>query len=340
MARDKAAKGTQVTSKAATSTSAPLPSLDLKGKSKSTGISDELRQAVADLGGDEEDIALIAGVDDDVDGTYTASAPGAMGNEVSASLKDTEDGAETRQKDIRKALGEFMKGLDFQAAGAEMPAEEEEGDESEDEQEVDDEDDEEEDEEDVEEEEDAEPVVPPAKTKPEAKKAESILTKTPLPTPSASTSSDPSPSSATLVPPTPFWPNLLPQLPPHPTEPLPPFKLQGLRSKAEGMLSSLPPLNRKSSSADAAFISQVLNSGTHQDKLAALTLLVRESPIHAVKELGRLRGMTGYKDDTADAREGRVGAGSGGNKDQRVAVCKALVDWWVSGGGKASGKLR
>jgi ribosome biogenesis protein MAK21 len=83
----------------------------------------------------------------------------------------------------------------------------------------------------------------------------------------------------------------------------------------------------------------VLTSGTHQDKLAALTLLIRESPLHSVKELGRLRGMTGYKEDSA-AAEGRVGAGAGGNKDQRVAVCKALVDWWVSGGGKASGKLR
>lgn len=60
---------------------------------------------------------------------------------------------------------------------------------------------------------------------------------------------------------------------------------------------------------------------------------MRESPIHAVKELGKLRGMTGYKEDGSMT-------GGGGNKDQRVAVCKALVDWWVSGGGKESGKLR
>lgn len=55
--------------------------------------------------------------------------------------------------------------------------------------------------------------------------------------------------------------------------------------------------------------------------------------MHAVKELGKLRGMTGYKEDGSMT-------GGGGNKDQRVAVCKALVDWWVSGGGKESGKLK
>jgi ribosome biogenesis protein MAK21 len=30
----------------------------------------------------------------------------------------------------------------------------------------------------------------------------------------------------------------------------------------------------------------------------------------------------------------------GGNKDQRLAVVKALADWWVTRGGKEKGKLR
>lgn len=102
--------------------------------------------------------------------------------------------------------------------------------------------------------------------------------------------------------------------------------------KGERLLAELPPLSRKSSSADAAFLNQILTSGTHQDKLSALVLLVRESPIHAVKDLSRLRGMMGVKEDGT--------MGGGGNKDQRVAVCNALVDWWVSGGGKENGKLR
>jgi len=33
--------------------------------SKSSGISDQLRQAVKDLGGDDEDLELIQGIDDD-----------------------------------------------------------------------------------------------------------------------------------------------------------------------------------------------------------------------------------------------------------------------------------
>lgn len=35
--------------------------------SEKKGVSDALRQAVADLGGDDSDLELIAGVDDDVD---------------------------------------------------------------------------------------------------------------------------------------------------------------------------------------------------------------------------------------------------------------------------------
>jgi ribosome biogenesis protein MAK21 len=42
--------------------------------------------------------------------------------------------------------------------------------------------------------------------------------------------------------------------------------------------------------------------------------------------------MTGWKEDG--------GTSGGGNKDQRIAVVKGLADWWVSGGGKDSGKLK
>lgn len=53
-------------------------------KSKGGKISDELRQAVKDLGGDEEDIALIAGVDnDDEADDVPASKGGAKTDEVS-----------------------------------------------------------------------------------------------------------------------------------------------------------------------------------------------------------------------------------------------------------------
>lgn len=66
--------------------SVPAP----KGKStavgSSTGVSDELRQAVMDLGGDEEDMKLISGVDDDAEGVYTG-APGAAMKSTEVSLR-------------------------------------------------------------------------------------------------------------------------------------------------------------------------------------------------------------------------------------------------------------
>jgi ribosome biogenesis protein MAK21 len=43
--------------------------------------------------------------------------------------------------------------------------------------------------------------------------------------------------------------------------------------------------------------------------------------------------MAGWKEDGTTS-------GGGGNKDQRVAVMKALADWWVTGGGKETGKLK
>ena len=135
------------------------------------------------------------------------------------------------------------------------------------------------------------------------------------------------------MPAAPSWSSLLPDLP-APSKPLgsvPASKLATLRAHGQHLLDTLPSRPRAASSSDAAFISQILLTGTHQDKLSALVLLVRESPIHAMKELSRLRAMAGWKED---------GKGGGGNKDQRIAVVKALTDWWISGGGKEKGKLR
>jgi ribosome biogenesis protein MAK21 len=135
------------------------------------------------------------------------------------------------------------------------------------------------------------------------------------------------------VPAAPSWTSLIPELPPlaQPLEPIAPFAYNGLRIRAEKLLRDLPALTRANSSSDAVFIAQILQSGTHQDKLSALILLVRESPIHAVRELERLRSMAGWKED---------GVGGGGGRDERVATMRALADWWVSGGGKEAGKLR
>lgn len=109
------------------------------------------------------------------------------------------------------------------------------------------------------------------------------------------------------------------------------WKVNTQRQRAERFLAELPKPQRAGSSSDSTFINQILQSGTHQDKLSALVLLVRESPIHAVAELERLRGMAGWRDGAPS---------SGGGRDQRMATVRALADWWVTGGGKEAGKLK
>lgn len=244
-----------------------------------------------------------------------------------------------------------MKGLDFGAAP--LPAvdasesdEISEADESEDEDEDDEEEEEEEsDEEDSEPEIKQAPVKKPSQPTPDVsmktKKAD-IVQPIVLQDSNVSSGSVNQPSSSLsfpnlllqVVPAAPVWTSLAPPISAssQPLEPVATFKLAGLRNKANQLLENLPPISRAGSSSDTAFINQILQNGTHQDKLSALILLVRESPIHAVKELGRLRSMTGWKEDGT--------MGGGGNKDQRIAVVKALADWWVTGGGKESGKLR
>lgn len=134
------------------------------------------------------------------------------------------------------------------------------------------------------------------------------------------------------IPASPIWTELAPPLSPQANlAPLSIASIDKLRNKATKLLASLPPLSRSKSSSDATFLNQILSSGTHQDKLSALVLLVRESPVHAVRELEKLRSMAGFKED------GSVG---GGGRDERVSVVRALSDWWVTGGGKEQGKLR
>ncbi|KGB76848.1 ribosome biogenesis protein MAK21 [Cryptococcus deuterogattii R265] len=288
-------------------------------------ISDALRQAVIDLGGDEEDLDLIDGVDED---------------DVAPPQKTAEK--PTDEKSLKKELGDFMKGLDFGSVEIAAVESSEEADERSDEEEedfegsgeeeeaseVDDEDEEEAEEEDGEES-DEEVIlkagVPAKETAPSKPTEETPKSGSTVP-------KDVDSSSGTNVSASTSWPSLVPPLPSVTSLPnLHPHDLNNLRQKASNLLMNLPPLSRASSSSDQAFISQILQSGTHQDKLSALVLIVRESPVHAVKELDKLRGMAGWKED---------GIGGGGNKDQRVAVMKALADWWVGGGGKEQGKLK
>ena len=136
---------------------AEITSADRAGKHSK--ISDELRQAVQALGGDEEDLDLIEGVDDDEEDSPATKSTKPKGKEPSSDeVRFTAIGAKTcliQQKSLRKALGDFMKGLDFGSVPAPViddddSAEEVSDAESEDDEDEDDEDDDEEDEEEAE----------------------------------------------------------------------------------------------------------------------------------------------------------------------------------------------
>ncbi|KAK6908849.1 hypothetical protein I203_102854 [Kwoniella mangroviensis CBS 8507] len=318
------------TANTATATGANATAGPSTQSSRHAKISDELKQAVKDLGGDEDDLDLIDGIDESDNEEQDRSATKMPKGEKKP----------TDEKSLKMELGDFMKGLDFAAVGAvqvdsedeeeeeeEEEAEEESDEESEDEEEDEDEEEaeDESEEEEPEESEQEEADVPPTTAKATNQKTVE----------SSKANIDQDSSSGINVPASSSWTSLTPQLPPldAPLRPLQGHALNELRQKALNLLDNLPPLNRASSSSDAAFISQILQSGTHQDKLSALVLLVRESPVHALNELNRLRYMAGWKEDG-------IGGGSGSNKDQRVAVMKALADWWVNGGGKQQGKLR
>lgn len=80
-------KGKSKSSAAPKNASGPRQSLPQSSKGGRATISDELRQAVADLGGDDEDLDLIAGVDNDEgDEPIVSSKPGQAMNEVGFGL--------------------------------------------------------------------------------------------------------------------------------------------------------------------------------------------------------------------------------------------------------------
>lgn len=165
---------------------------------KTKNVSDALRQAVKDLGGDDEDLDLIAGIDDSENEEELQPAKKGKKGDDNVDEVSRSGSIETRSlqtQGLKKALGDFMKGLDFKsvAPDAGVSDEEEEeseeeddeedvsdaettGDDDEDEEENEEEEDEEEEEEDEEEEEESEEeavpeVAAPARATERAKKA-------------------------------------------------------------------------------------------------------------------------------------------------------------------------
>jgi ribosome biogenesis protein MAK21 len=77
-------------------------------------------------------------------------------------------------------------------------------------------------------------------------------------------------------------------------------KIAGMRSSAESLLNHMIEQSEKSKSSsrsggDDRFVRQILQSGTLPDKVAALTLLVQESPLHQIGSLETLMAMAEKK---------------------------------------------
>lgn len=135
-----------------------------------------------------------------------------------------------------------------------------------------------------------------------------------------------------VFPPIPQWyMQDIPALPP--TDKLPaltPALLTSLSAKSANLLAALPQTQPapSSSAADKSFLSKILRSGTHSDKLSALILLVQADPIRNVGGLEGLRGMMGWKkDENGGGTVGRMGG-----REERVGVVRGVVDWFVGGG--------
>ena len=268
-------------------------------------------------------------------------------------------------------MSAFLKGLDFASVRPHDDSDQEDqGEPSEESEESEEEDEEEEDEEEVEEEdESSEPEQtsePESKPQTVSQSTESKTQEIPGFTKKSGLVSLPE-AGITNIPPTPIWTEIpLARLEPVQTEPLAQFRLAALQSRANALLGqfrdgvfptesgsrggggnkktgSAAAVSGKSSS-DTAFLKQILADGTHQDKLSALILLVRESPVHHINDLERLRVMAGGAPSTSSGDDQQQtsagGVRGGGGREERMSVLRALSDWWVSGGGKQAGKLR
>ncbi|BFZ64904.1 RNA-binding ribosome biosynthesis protein mak21 [Saitoella coloradoensis] len=98
-----------------------------------------------------------------------------------------------------------------------------------------------------------------------------------------------------LFQPQPEWHTYpLPILTP-PTQSLPQRTLDTLYEKAKGLLQTENETYSNSaskSSSDRQFLATVMKSGTLNDKVSALTLVIQESPLHATRTLDTLLGMS------------------------------------------------
>ncbi|KAG8689683.1 hypothetical protein FRC08_010818, partial [Ceratobasidium sp. 394] len=129
-----------------------------------------------------------------------------------------------------------------------------------------------------------------------------------------------------VVTPTSRWYDQLPPITPSNTR-LSETKLSALAERAATLHATDTAAFSDSqfglSSADAHFLESVLQGGTRSDRLSALTLVVQGAPVHSTRSLDGLRAMASKK----------------GGRGESLKALRAIVDWWV-GGGCPDRKLR
>ncbi|KAF1840734.1 CBF-domain-containing protein [Cucurbitaria berberidis CBS 394.84] len=108
------------------------------------------------------------------------------------------------------------------------------------------------------------------------------------------------PRSQLLFKPQPEWHSVqLPSLPTVDNPTIPPrYVIDAIREYAEQLLEAEATEYASSHMAKDSshkFMSTVMNSGTMEDKVSALTLLVQESPLHTMKAFGQLLGLSQKK---------------------------------------------
>ncbi|KAA8894092.1 CBF/Mak21 family-domain-containing protein [Sphaerosporella brunnea] len=221
-----------------------------------------LLKEMIELGGTEEDLALIGEISSDDE------------EQEVVHIKET-----GKQKDVKTTdIEAFMKEIGLQ--GSKIPDVEE--DEVDGEEEDSDEEDFDEDEEDEEDAEDAEEDVEMENAEPAAAALTTAVDK----------------NSKLLFPKRPDWhAETLPPLK-APTSPLSPQEIKALHERAKELLKTENDVYSKTElvkSSDRQFLSQIMQSGTLTDKISALTLICQESPLHTTKTLESLLGLAQKK---------------------------------------------
>lgn len=293
----------------------PAPNKETKSKAKSGNKAGDTisKEQVLALGGNEEDMELLKGVDED------EVISGLQNSDVIMALFASLFHAELRlfQPSLQKDLSKFLKDLNLHQ---ETPKAKGKGKEKLETPR-------------------AETLKPSkekkdkknknAAQKPEAQVAQpkttAVSSDAPPPKVQLPTKVSLNPKSRFVFQPTSLWHAAVPPLSPMQSkaivspDQLTKFSTKAAELHAADVQTFQTSSSANSSSSEASFLHKIIQSGTLSDRLSALTLLVQSSPLHNTKALETLKGMA------------ERGKGKGGREESLKAL-RCIVDWWVGGG--------